>query len=232
MTNTFFNPIDKKTQALREAQLKAKLLFEKIEGVGLIKAGHSEQDITQAIVDLAHTELGIRKFWHKRIVRCGENTLLPYRHNPPNLTVQPDDIVFVDLGPVFEEWEADFGCTYVLGDDPLKHKIKQDGENAFALAKAHYATYPDITAQTFYYWITELAHKMGWSYGGPYAGHIVGEFPHEKRLGDEVSLYIHPDNPLALSAPDADGNFKQWILEIHFVDIPNKIGSFYEDLLI
>ena len=31
-----------------------------------------------------------------------------------------DDILFLDLGPIFAEWEADFGRTYVLGDDPVK----------------------------------------------------------------------------------------------------------------
>jgi Xaa-Pro dipeptidase len=28
-----------------------------------------------------------------------------------------DDIVFCDFGPVSEEWEADFGRTFVLGSD-------------------------------------------------------------------------------------------------------------------
>ena len=26
-------------------------------------------------------------------------------------------LAFSDLGPVFEHWEADFGCTFVLGSD-------------------------------------------------------------------------------------------------------------------
>jgi len=48
-------------------------------------------------------------------VRAGRNTLAPYDENPPDLTVAEDDIVFLDLGPVFEELEADFGRTYVVG---------------------------------------------------------------------------------------------------------------------
>ena len=58
---------------------------------------------------------GISRYWHKRIVRAGRNTLAPYDENPPDLTVGEDDIVFLDLGPVFEEWEADFGRTFVVG---------------------------------------------------------------------------------------------------------------------
>jgi Xaa-Pro dipeptidase len=46
--------------------------------------------------------------------------------------VGEDDIVFLDFGPVFEEWEADFGWTYVVGNDPLKHKLRRDIEEAFA----------------------------------------------------------------------------------------------------
>ncbi len=80
------------------------------------------------------------KYWHKRIVRAGHNTLAPYNENPPDLTVAEDDIVFLDLGPVFEEWEADFGRTYVVGDDPVKQKLCRDIEEAFAKGKTIFST--------------------------------------------------------------------------------------------
>ena len=41
--------------------------------------------------DLANEMFGVRKFWHKRIVRSGVNTLEPYRSNPPELTLGADD---------------------------------------------------------------------------------------------------------------------------------------------
>ena len=63
---------------------------------------------------------GVSRHWHKRIVRAGPNTLQPYRENPPDRVIGADDIVFCDFGPIFEEWEADFGRTFVLGDDPVK----------------------------------------------------------------------------------------------------------------
>jgi len=68
-------------------------------------------------------------------VRAGRNTLAPYDENPPDLTVAEDDIVFLDLGPVFEELEADFGRTYVVGDDPRKSKLCRDIKEAFAKGK-------------------------------------------------------------------------------------------------
>jgi hypothetical protein len=32
--------------------------------------------------------------------------------------------LFFDFGPIFEDWEADFGRTFVIGNDPIKHKLK------------------------------------------------------------------------------------------------------------
>jgi len=45
--------------------------------------------------------------------------------------IEKDDILFFDFGPVFENWEADVGRTYVIGNDPLKLKLKADIENAW-----------------------------------------------------------------------------------------------------
>ena len=52
-------------------------------------------------------------------------TLARYDENPPDLTVGKAVILFLDLGPVFEEWEADFGRTFVLGSDPVKLKLSR-----------------------------------------------------------------------------------------------------------
>ena len=54
-------------------------------------------------------QFGVSRHWHKRIVRAGPNTLEPYKQNPPDREITADDIVFLDFGPIFEEWEADFG---------------------------------------------------------------------------------------------------------------------------
>ena len=40
--------------------------------------------------------------------------------------IEEDDIVFPDFGPVFDEWEADLGRTYVMGDDPRKLRLRDD----------------------------------------------------------------------------------------------------------
>ena len=104
------------TQELIKAEKKAKKLFEEIEIRGLLIPGITEKELNTSIFNLAFELFSIEKYWHKRIVRAGKNTLKPYDENPENLTLQQDDILFIDFGPIFEEWEADFGRTYVLGN--------------------------------------------------------------------------------------------------------------------
>lgn len=217
--------------ALLDAQRKAHALFQEIEAQKLIRPGVAETEINESIYALAGRLYGITRYWHKRIVRAGRNTLAPYEENPPDLMVTEDDIVFLDLGPVFEEWEADFGRTYAIGNDPLKHKLCRDIEEAFAKGKQYFQQHPEITAAELYAHAQRLAEQAGWEYGGPIAGHLIGVFPHQKIPGDKVTLYVHPDNHNRMQTPDASGRKRHWILEIHFVDRARQIGGFYEELL-
>ena len=216
---------------LQDAEEKAAQLFRAVEDGGLISPGKSEKEINTAIFKLAYDLFGIEKYWHKRIVRSGANTLQPYNENPPDLIVQQDDILFLDFGPIFEEWEADFGRTYVLGDDPVKHKLKNDIETAWHEGKAWFGTKTALTGAEYYQYVAGLASHYGWTYGGEIAGHLIGQFPHEKIAGDKVTLYIHPDSHLPMHSFDEKGRKRHWILEIHFVDREREIGGFYEELL-
>ncbi|MFZ0319964.1 MAG: M24 family metallopeptidase [Candidatus Sulfotelmatobacter sp.] len=216
---------------LLDAQVKAQALFAETQTRNLIRPGARESEINEGIYALAESMFGISRYWHKRIVRAGRNTLAPYDENPPDLTVGEDNIVFLDFGPVFEEWEADFGRTYVVGNDPLKHKLCRDIEEAFARGKQYFHEHPEITAAGLYKYAQRLAEQYGWEYGGPIAGHLIGVFPHERISDDKITLYVHPKNPNRMRIPDATGRERHWILEIHFVDRTREIGGFYEELL-
>lgn len=222
---------DARAAALLDAQTKARQLFAEVEKQRLIRPGQLETEINQSIYMLAERMYGITRYWHKRIVRAGRNTLQPYDENPPDLRVSEDDIVFLDLGPVFEDWEADFGRTFVIGSDPLKLKLCRDIEEAFASGKKYFQQKPDITAAELYQYAQGLAEEAGWEYGGPIAGHLIGQFPHEKIPNDKITLYVHPDNDRRMRGQDATGRDRHWILEIHFVDRPRQFGGFYEELL-
>jgi Xaa-Pro dipeptidase len=216
---------------LLDAQAKAQTLFSEIRARELIRPGATESAINAAVYDLAAQMYGVTRHWHKRIVCAGRNTLTPYDENPPDLTVTEDDIVFLDLGPVFEELEADFGRTYVVGNHPLKQKLCRDIEEGFAKGKEYFQQHADITAAELYEYACQLAKQAGWEYGGPIAGHLIGVFPHEKIAGDKVTLYVHPKNHNRMRTPDASGRKRHWILEVHFVDRARQIGGFYEELL-
>src|SRR5271155_458666 len=211
--------------ALLQAQEKADQLFKQVEVRGIIRPNVIESRINQDIYDLSQQMFGISRYWHKRIVRAGSNTLAPYDENPPDLTVGEDDIVFLDLGPVFEEWEADFGRTYVVGNDPLKRKLCRDIEEGFARGKRYFHEHPEITAAELYAYAQQLAEQAGWEYGGPIAGHLIGVFPHERIPNDKITLYVHPKNHNRMRMPDASGRRRHWILEIHFVDRARQIGG-------
>ena len=223
---------EERATELREAQSKAEQLFHvRVEARGLIRPGITESTLNADIYALAKEMYGITTYWHKRIVRAGKNTLLPYAENPPDLTIGEDDILFLDLGPVFETWEADFGRTFVLGSDPLNLKMQQDVGLAFAEGKQYFNETPDITSSEFYNYAYSLAAKFGWEFGGPIAGHLIGQFPHERIADDKVSLYVHPKSHLPMRSLDEKGQKRHWILEIHFVDRERQIGGFYEELL-
>lgn len=216
---------------LVEAEQKAQQLFNEIENKNILVAGNSENKINELIFELAFNMFGIKKYWHKRIVRCGKNTLFPYNENPENLILKKDDILFLDFGPIFEEWEADFGRTYVVGNNPLKKKLKDDIEKAWYEGKKHFNSKTKITGAQLYNYCNELAKKYGWEFGGEIAGHIIGQYPHEKLEKEDKTNYIHPENHSNMFDLNKKGEKKNWILEIHFVDKEKEIGGFFEQLL-
>lgn len=222
---------NERRDALLAAEAKALALFQAIEANRLVVAGRTERDVEQDIYALALERFGVEKHWHKRIVRSGPNTLTTATDNPPVRAIEPGDIVYVDLGPVFEEWEADIGRTYLMGDDPIKLRLIDDLERVFKLGQAHFHATPQITGAALYAFVQGLAEDAGWRFGGVIAGHVVSEFPHARLPGDKELNRISPRNPLPMSDLDGLGQPRHWILEIHLVDRAGTFGGFYEQLL-
>jgi hypothetical protein len=215
---------------LLDAQDKAVGLFEEIER-SLIRPGISENDLSKEIHQLAAERFGVKSHWHKRVIRSGPNTLLPYAENTPDRIIEANDILFVDLGPVFEKWEADFGRTFVLGDDPTKKRLRDSLEPVWLAVKGKFQSNPDMTGEALYDLACSMAKDAGWEFGGQIAGHIVGSFPHERIPNDKITLYITRGNNEPMSKLNPSGEKRHWILEIHLVDRALEIGGFYEQLL-
>lgn len=225
--------LGEKTRAakLRDAQKKAARLFDAVGRAGILQPGVSDSAASDAVRDLAAAQFGVERHWHKRIVRSGPNTLQPYQESPPDRIMTDDDIVFADFGPIFAGWEADFGRTWVLGNDPVKLRLRDDLADVFAAGKQLFVQHPGLTAAEMYAHMVGLAASRGWTFGNHHCGHLVGEFPHENFVGERARSLITEANTLPLRRRDPSGRIAHWILEVHLVDHQRQIGGFYEELL-
>jgi Xaa-Pro dipeptidase len=218
-------------QALLEAQDKAARLFDSIIAHGLVRPGVLESELSREIHSLARRDFGVRRHWHRRVVRAGPNSVLSYYDEPPDRRIAEDDVVYLDFGPVFNSWEADYGRTYVVGGDPRKHQLVTDITEAFRKGKQLYLDNPDLTAGALYDFVVSLAGPAGWEFGNATAGHLIGHFPHERAPEDPQRFQIRHGNATRIRETQASGATRHWIIEIHFVDRARRYGGFCEELL-
>lgn len=213
------------------AERRGLALLDAIEAAGIVAAGRSELEIERDIFAIASRDFGVTEHWHDRVVRAGVNTLCIAGESAPDRVVAEDDIVFLDLGPVFGNWEADVGRSYAVGDDPAKRRLCADLLVVFDAVKARFAADPDITGAQLYAIAHEEAEHRGWLFGGKIAGHLVGEFPFALAPGDKTTRRINAGNTKRMRDPDENGLPRHWILEIHLVSPDRRFGGFYERLL-
>jgi Xaa-Pro dipeptidase len=218
--------------ALHSAQDHAAALFRAIEEKRLIRPGETEESVSRAIFALASSDFGVAKHWHRRVVRSGPHTRMLFRELPPDRTIEEDDIVSLDLAPVFGELEADFGRSYVLGSDPEKLRLVSDLAAVFRECQEFYAATPAITGCELFAHVGLASRRRGWTFGGLHAGHLIGAFPFSREERDHARNRIHPDNEWPMDAPGPNGEPRHWILEVHLLDPTGAFGGFYEELLI
>jgi Xaa-Pro dipeptidase len=218
-------------EQLAAAQARAALLFSAIEEQNLVRAGVTEEQVSGSIFDLALARFGVEKHWHRRVVRSGPHTRLPFRELPPDRVLENDDIVSLDLAPVFGSYEADFGRSYVIGQDPAKLRLRDDLALLFDACRDFYFERPDMTGQELYAHVISACAERGWGFGGAHAGHLIGNFPFSRSERDAAKNRIRPDNDWPMNAKGDDGEERHWVLEIHLLDPTGAFGGFYEELL-
>ena len=216
---------------LLAAERKALALLDAIEAAGLIAPGRTELEVERDIYTLAARDFGVTEHWHDRVVRAGVNTLCVAGEEAPNRTIGEDDIVFLDLGPVFTRWEADVGRSYAVGSDPAKHALCANLLVVFDALQARYQADPQITGAQLYAYAHEEAEARGWRFGGKIAGHLVGEFPYARTPANKDLRLARPSNTRPMRDPDEDGRPRYWILEVHLVSPDGSFGGFYERLI-
>jgi Xaa-Pro aminopeptidase len=217
--------------ALIDAEKKAFDMLAAIEAAGFVAPGRTETEVENDIGALALKRFGVEQNWHRRIVRTGINTLTMALDYPEVRTIEPEDTVYLDLGPVFEAWEADVGRTYALGQNPEKKRLVADLDRVFERVQTHYYASPDITGAELYAFARKSADDAGWAFGGVIAGHVVGEFSHSTWPGEKDLKRIGPHNPLPMRRNDHLDRPLHWILEIHLTDKARTFGGFCERLL-
>lgn len=188
------------------------------EIISKVVSGMSEADGQQLIKETFRSH-GINKFWHQAKFRIGADTLKDFRELPDtSLRTVAGDVCFIDLGPVIDDHEADYGRTFVVGDSKPNHLIESCEKIFRSSADAWKSR--GLSGLELLNHADELSKSHGYLLNPAMAGHRLGDFPHK----------IHSSDKLF----DFNGVPTQhlWILEIHILDSKNNRGAFFEDLLL
>jgi methionyl aminopeptidase len=166
------------------------------------------------------SDLGMRRGWHHIIVRCGTNTTKDFmERSEPGVVLGDDDIFFVDIGPVYGDFEGDAGDTFVFGDNPLHLKAKVDAREIWEIVRAKWFA-ENLSGRELYDFAIDTTESMGWKLNMDLSGHRLSDYPHS----------AHYDGPLA--EVDFKPNPNLWVLEIAIAHPDMTFGAFYEDLLL
>jgi methionyl aminopeptidase len=173
--------------------------------------------------EIARTTLSaleMRRGWHHIIVRCGSNTTKDFmERSEPGVVLGENDIFFVDIGPVYGDFEGDAGDTFVFGDDPRHLKAQRDVREIWEIVRAKWLA-ERVTGVELYEFAVETTERFGWQLNMDLSGHRLSDYPHS----------AHYDGPLAEVGFAPNPNL--WVLEIAIADRDKTFGAFYEDLLL
>ena len=166
------------------------------------------------------SEAGMVRGWHGINVRFGVNTLNGYDvKSNPGVVLGEDDVYFIDIGPIWRDWEGDAGDTFTTGSDPEMNRIARDVKEVFESVQARWRR-DRLTGEALYRVAVEESERRGWLLNLDMSGHRLSEFPHAAH--HKGALADAPFTP----SPDL------WMLEIQLRHPTRPFGAFYEDLLL
>lgn len=184
-----------------------------------IRPGMVEEDAVQLATDMLK-ERGMRRGWHKILVRFGANTLKNFSEaSEPGTVLRDDDIFFIDIGPVFDGYEGDAGQTFVVGNDPEMARCARDAREVFRIVHDKWRR-EGLTGQELYAFAAKTAADLGWELNLKMDGHRLSDFPHNVYHAGTLA-----DVPFRPSA-------NLWVLEIQIRHPGKAYGAFFEDLLL
>jgi len=162
--------------------------------------------------------MGASHTWHPTYIRFGADTVRPPREGiDRQRRLRATDIAVVDLGPVWDGYEGDYGDTFVFGDAPLHLACTTALHEVFD--ETRQAWLRGLTGRELYDFAEQSAVAKGWRLARNLAGHRLADFPHalfeSKQLAD---LEIAPSE-------------MAWVLEIQLCHPTEPVGGFFEDML-
>ena len=183
------------------------------------KPGMVEEDAVQMARDILAEDDMVRG-WHDVYVRFGSNTLKTFgAASDPGVVLKENDVFFIDIGPVWGDFEGDGGDTFIVGEAPEMAKCAADAKKLFHIVRKKWES-TGMSGSELYDFAIEEAKAMGWELNMDLSGHRLSDFPHEA---------IYP-------GPMAEVDFKPspliWVLEIHIRHPSAGYGAFFEDMLL
>jgi len=184
-----------------------------------VRSGMTEEEAKEIAASVLG-EAGLRKGWHKILVRCGANTTKNFEEpSTPGVVLDDEDLFFVDIGPLFDGTEGDAGETFVLGSDPEMLKAKHDVQELWRLVRTKWRDDGSSGTQLYDY-ADATARSMGWVLNLDLTGHRLSDFPHDAHYDGVLSdVGFRPSSGM-------------WVLEIQIRHPELEMGAFFEDLLL
>jgi hypothetical protein len=193
------------------------------EAVKAIAAAMRPGMLEEQAVALANSLLAgrqMRRGWHKVNLRFGVNTTLHFHTaSQPGVVLGENDIFFIDIGPVFENWEGDAGDTFVMGQDAELARCAADARAVFHAARHRWLA-GAISGRGLYDFAAAEASRLGWVLNLDMNGHRISDFPHKAIFSGSLAQIDF--------APTAG----LWVLEIQIRHPTRPFGAFFEDLLL
>lgn len=192
--------------------------------IALLFASQVDAGITEAeghaLLDELFAAQGVEKKWHPHKFRIGSDTTKVFRDkSDKSLSLQKNDIYFVDIGPVVNGHEADFAQTFTTGQNPEFAKIQKTSKLIFDECQQYWQE-NDPSGVALYEYADSRAKHYGYILKNQEGGHRLGDFPHALYYKGRLSNF--EKTPIE----------NLWVLEIHLNNKDETFGAFYEDILI
>lgn len=159
----------------------------------------------------------LSKVWHPTKIRFGQNTLCNFRDpGIPNQRLEEGELFFVDIGPIIEGHEGDYGETFRCGGG--SDALIEASKKVFAMTQKAWKE-QNLTGPALYEVASKAAEKLGLKLNMNMDGHRLGDFPHHVHFKGDLATFE------SIPVPGV------WVLEIHVIDETRQRGAFFEDIL-